>query len=672
MPRIDLSEAEIRRYYEARLPKLHKCGKEWRAACPIHKGTRESLAIDLSTGTWFCHSGCARGGSIFDFEAEVSGVNGKEARAAVLALVGRSEPKRCIIVATYDYTDENGLLLYQTVRYEPKDFRQRRPDGQGDWVWNLKDVRKVLYRLPAVLAAPIVFVVEGEKDADALTELGVVATTSPMGACKWRSGYSQFLRGKQVYVLPDADEKGRQHAADVMKSLEGVATSAKLVELPGAKDAAEWIRKGGTLEALVSLAERKEAGPEPRAEAVGLAEVIEVFRKWLHLPDIAALLVTLGAVAANLLKGDALWLLLVGATGSGKTEFLDSLLGLPYNMHPVGTLTEASLLSGSPKREKAADATGGLLRCIGDFGFLLLKDFTSVLAMSGEIRLSVLAALREIHDGHWTRHVGVDGGRKLPWSGKCALVGGCTPAIDLHHQVMAMMGERFVLMRIPSVDGEKQADSAMAHIGLEKQMRAELRSAISALFSSIRIPVACDFDAGARKRMAALASFVAHARSGVERDRYHREIELIPDTEMPGRLAVTLRRLFHGLEVIGVSREECWKLVARVGLDCIPDVRRKVLTCLWQQAFFSQQGGKIEEIEDIGDIEDIETSAVAEAISYPKTTTRRVLEDLNGHRLVHRFTKDKVGEEGKVVGQRHTWRISGLSRELLHRAQVSL
>jgi hypothetical protein len=267
MARITLSESEIRRYYETHIPNLKKSGKELRGACSLHGGKRGSLAINLETGAWFCHSE-GRGGSIFDFEAEVSGTSGREARAAVLNIVGRSsEPERHIADA-YDYTDEDGALLYQTVRYTPKDFRQRRPDGRGGWIWNLKNVRLVLYKLPNVLAAPIAFVCEGEKDADALAELGVVATTSPMGAGKWRSEYSEFLRGKQVYVIPDADEKGRQHAGNVMRSLQGVAGSAKLIQLPGAKDASEWIGKGGTLEALIALAEREDSNPGPRVNSV--------------------------------------------------------------------------------------------------------------------------------------------------------------------------------------------------------------------------------------------------------------------------------------------------------------------------------------------------------------------------------------------------------------------
>src|SRR5215471_15691731 len=123
MNRIDLSEAEIRRYYESRIPRLKKQGKKLRAACPLHKGTRDSLAIDLETGQWFCHSGCARGGGIFDFEAEVTRVDKEAARAAVLAAVGRSEPERHIS-ACYDYHDEKGVVLFEVVRYVPKDFSQ--------------------------------------------------------------------------------------------------------------------------------------------------------------------------------------------------------------------------------------------------------------------------------------------------------------------------------------------------------------------------------------------------------------------------------------------------------------------------------------------------------------------------------------------------------------------
>jgi putative DNA primase/helicase len=103
------------------------------------------------------------------------------------------------IVATYDYPDANGTLLFQTVRYDPKDFRQRHPDGRGGWIWNLQGIELVLYNLPAlhkaVATGQTIFLPEGEKDVNTLCGLGLAATCSPMGAGKWRESYSEALRG---------------------------------------------------------------------------------------------------------------------------------------------------------------------------------------------------------------------------------------------------------------------------------------------------------------------------------------------------------------------------------------------------------------------------------------------------------------------------------------------
>jgi hypothetical protein len=157
------------------------------------------------------------------------------------------------IVATYDYCDEHGHLLYQVVRYEPgrdgreKDFRQRHPNGSGGWIWNLRGVRRLLYRLPELYEAPrdrLVFVVEGEKDVDRLRAEGLVATTNAMGAGKWCAEYGEFLRGRHVIILADNDEPGRKHAWAVAESLKGVAASIKVVELPGLPekgDVSDWL-----------------------------------------------------------------------------------------------------------------------------------------------------------------------------------------------------------------------------------------------------------------------------------------------------------------------------------------------------------------------------------------------------------------------------------------------
>jgi hypothetical protein len=119
------------------------------------------------------------------------------------------------IIAAYDYCDETGALLFQVVRRPRHRFTQRRPDGNGGWHWNIKGVRRVLYRLPQLLAAPSadpVFFAEGEKDVDRLRGLGLIATCNPGGAGKWRDEFGAPLRGRLVVILPDNDEAGDRHA----------------------------------------------------------------------------------------------------------------------------------------------------------------------------------------------------------------------------------------------------------------------------------------------------------------------------------------------------------------------------------------------------------------------------------------------------------------------------
>src|SRR6266436_5508784 len=146
-----------------------RSGSSWMAKCPAHDDRNPSLSIREVDGKVLlhCHAGCTQRDVI------------DALKARGLWQPERTEDRR--IVATYDYTDEHGDLLYQVVRYQPKDFKQRRPDGCGGWIWR-KSARHVLYHLPEVLEAPIVFVAEGEKDVETLRSHGFVATTTAGGA----------------------------------------------------------------------------------------------------------------------------------------------------------------------------------------------------------------------------------------------------------------------------------------------------------------------------------------------------------------------------------------------------------------------------------------------------------------------------------------------------------
>jgi putative DNA primase/helicase len=243
---------------------LRKSGDGWIAGCPAHDDCHASLSIGEGKDGRIllkCHAGCdtARILDVMELAAADLFPHGHSGQT-------NGKPR---IIAVYDYRDEQGTLLFQAVRFDPKDFRQRVSDGNGGWTWKLGRMRRVLYRLPELLAAPkeqVVVIVEGEKDVDQLVKLGLVATTNPMGAGKWRSEYSEFLRGRHVVILPDNDEPGRMHAEQVAASLVGVAASIKVLPLPCLSlhgDVSDWLDTGGTAEELLRLAAGAPAWQKP-------------------------------------------------------------------------------------------------------------------------------------------------------------------------------------------------------------------------------------------------------------------------------------------------------------------------------------------------------------------------------------------------------------------------
>jgi putative DNA primase/helicase len=199
-----------------------------------------------------------RSGTTWSHKAEGSCPCGKE-HAPARGLPSRSN--RGTIDCVYDYRDRAGKVVYQTVRFKnPKDFRQRRPVGRGRYAWNLSGVDVVLYNLPALFVADpaeIVWIVEGEKDADRLGSLGLLATTSPMGAGKWHLVDSSPLGGRPCVAIADNDDSGRKHVQGVAADLYGKAASVKTLELPGLPehgDVSDWLDHGATVDQLRALA----------------------------------------------------------------------------------------------------------------------------------------------------------------------------------------------------------------------------------------------------------------------------------------------------------------------------------------------------------------------------------------------------------------------------------
>jgi hypothetical protein len=311
----------------------------------IRFGTNGSMSVNLEKGTFYSHED-KKGGGVLDLIKREKGLEPIEAiawmRDTLRLDVGRERgvgpkasgaqsPKGSAckeIQKTYDYTDEEGGLIFQTVRYvfrnpdgtllmapggkPSKTFLQRHRDPKtGEWVWNVKGVRLVPYRLPelvrAVAGRQTVYIVEGEAKVDLLRRSGLQATCNPMGAGKWPKEFTPYFAGANVVVLPDNDPQAKQeggtlrfhadsrpvlpgqdHAQTVATFLHGTANSIKVLmlpDLPVKGDVIEWFAAGRTAEELLALAEEapEYSGPVGRPDGDAKATTHEPYYDDLEL-----------------------------------------------------------------------------------------------------------------------------------------------------------------------------------------------------------------------------------------------------------------------------------------------------------------------------------------------------------------------------------------------------
>lgn len=256
---IDLPTAfvsEVERAVWARDGQAIKGGAEVRFLCPSHPDKTPSARYSIESRVWRCDA-CTAGGGILDLGPRIDVAKpSTQSFGASSVTLARTDSR---LVAEHEYTDEGGKLLSQVLKYEPKRFAQRAPDGLGGWSYRLDGVRRVLYKLPNVATAietglPVVGA-EGEKDADSLISLGLCGTTSPMGAGKFRTEYAEVLRGAEVWWFIDNDEQGRKHGQDVAQKCAAVVRSFKILEPPAPhKDVSDWIDAGATREDIERLA----------------------------------------------------------------------------------------------------------------------------------------------------------------------------------------------------------------------------------------------------------------------------------------------------------------------------------------------------------------------------------------------------------------------------------
>lgn len=327
-------------FYQKYLPSVKKKGgDEYQAICPFHDDKNPSFNFNNKTGKYYCH-GCGKKGHISHFYAKLNGLNDKRDFPKILKGIADDfripwEEQKAKVVKAYDYMDRNGNLLFQVCRMEPKDFRQRRPDGNGKWIWNLKGVKPILYNLPALSVAQEILIVEGEKDVDCAGRMGLTATTCPMGAGKWRDDYNERLKGKDIVLIPDNDQGGREYMTQLAFSLNSAAKSLKwidLPDLPSKGDLSDWVAQFDDLtdasEQLCMMIEK--AGPYDPPEKRTLEDII------IPAQDFRIIEIPPRRLFLNPWLRENGIILVVGWRGIGKTWFALSILNAVNKGKPFG------------------------------------------------------------------------------------------------------------------------------------------------------------------------------------------------------------------------------------------------------------------------------------------------------------------------------------------------
>ena len=308
-------------------------------------------------------------------------------------------------------------------------------------------------------------------------------------------------------------------------------------------------------------------------EAASWAHVERVMQQHFHEPDLQGARAVFAAIAAHRLAGQPVWPMIVAPPGSGKTETLDALQGLP-EVHFIDSVTANTFISGQIL-QNGKERSPSLLKRLGKSGILICADFSTVLGMPPDKRTTVLADLRRIFDGHLRKEFGTSEGAQ-EWSGRITLAVATTPDVDRHWAIFQSLGERFVMVRWHRPDGRQAAIRAMNQDvqGAKHELREAVHGLLAALPDGDVAVSAAD-----QGRLAALAEFAVRARTHVARDR-QKHVIYQPEAEGPTRLAQQLCQLVKGSALIGgrtTVEAEDMDLAYRVAFDCIPPFRRLVL-----------------------------------------------------------------------------------------------
>jgi len=518
-----------------------------------------------------------------------------------------------------------------------------------------------------------VYICEGEWDTIAwrwlllhLDEPGVVVGVP--GANTFKGFWVPFFEGRDVVILYDNDAAGRSGELIVRAKLSGTTKSIRYLHWPAigldeGYDIRDHVKKVALLEnhppqAFEQITDWLKNSPREGAleggasgsrssngevigeitesyEPITTKELIADYKKWLHMKSDDALKVMYGAILANKMGGDPLWLFLVAPPGGMKSELLMS-LSKGEGVHALSSLTPHTLISGATWKEGQDPS---LLPKLNN-KILIVKDFTTLLTLHHSVRDEIFGTLRDVYDGNTEKIFG--NGVRRKYESSFGILAGVTPAIEAFNTIHAGLGERFLKFRLcgnwDQDSEEAKIMRALNNIGREGQMRNELTKIGCRWLANMKLPEIFPELTHDRKLMLVhLAKWAARLRGVVERDRFSGTVMYKPSSEVGTRLAKQLAKLGQGIAMFLEKKavdDEVYELVRRVALDTVPDRVEDIVHALWDATG--------------GDEGTCSTTDIVIKTRLPQATVFRCLQDMNLLKLVENMSAKGVA----------AWRLS--------------
>ena len=647
---------------------LQKEGMTQYAGKCLFCGKDEHFAINKKTFQWDCkHCGRAGGTSMLLEQVAKFGVEHFKLNVAIKLSKYRGIQINILRKHKMGYLPVLGKYILPVCDFTGKNIINIRVYNWGKKLLGLTNKNVCLYGWEHLdNKKGLVWICEGHWDVMAFSEMlnnEKDCILAVPGADIFKSDWLMLLKDRRVNILYHNDEAGNRGSVKLYNLLKSKVNSMKFIHwnpsLKTGYDINDALVDNLNIDYVIKHlkdkppsatdieVKEKEFDPEDILDGrrVQYDMVYKVYQKWLHLKNTDVIDVLYGAVIANRMEGDPVWLFLVAPPGGTKTELIMSLADAP-KMFSMSTLTSNTLISGF-------GGTGVDPSYIPRFNekVVIVKDFTVILSMNQTAREEIFSILRDAYDGECAKPFGNNIYRC--YISKFGLIAGVTPIIEQFAAVHASVGERFLRYVIPmdvSLKGSrKYLEKAMANISFEKKMKDQLRK-IAVDVLSFNYTVIPEIPDAIKNKIMMLAQFISTVRGTVTRDRYSKEITHKPFWELPTRVTKVITKLALGIgqfknqKKIGHTE---YNIIKEIAKSSIPNNLESVVRCLQKE----------------GEDKVYTSNEISEMIRMPRITCGRILENLHMLDVLKRI------EAGRGSGK-FRWKFTDDIMEILEVSEI--